>query len=107
MSGPSILVLGRRVRPLERIAVLGEVLGLKSRATAFRLAERDAWPMVGTSSHSRYVIVPALLARLGIPYECDAGPDTATRSSWYDGSRDERDAGPDTVRGTPRRPPLE
>jgi hypothetical protein len=60
------------VRPLERIAVLGDVLGLRSRATAYRLAERDAWPMVGTAP-SRYVIVPALLARLGIPYEVEDG----------------------------------
>jgi hypothetical protein len=71
VTAPSICVLGRRVRPLERVAVLGDVLGLGSRATAYRLAERDAWPMAGSGA-SRYVIVPALLTRLGIPYEIDA-----------------------------------
>jgi hypothetical protein len=66
-------VLGCRVRPLERVGVLGcDVFGLGSRATAYRLAERDAWPMAGSGA-SRYVIVPALLDRLGIPYEVETG----------------------------------
>lgn len=72
MSG--IVVAGRRVRFLERIAVAGDVCGLPSRATAYRMAEADDWPLVGPSNN-RYVSMAALLDKYGIPYtvEGEAG----------------------------------
>lgn len=73
MSG--LLVAGRRVRFLERIAVAGEVIGLK-RPTAYRMAEADDWPLVGPAA-SRFVSMPALLEKYSIPYtiECEADDD--------------------------------
>lgn len=61
----TILFLGRRVRPLEPVPVIGEILGY-GRTAAFRHAE--AWPMVG-SMGSRRVIVTKLADQLGLPYE--------------------------------------
>lgn len=70
MRNGSLNVLGRRVRPLERIAAAGEVLGLASRSTAYRLADSDDWPLVGPES-SRWVLMIPLLERYGIPYEIE------------------------------------
>jgi hypothetical protein len=61
-----ILVLGRELRALESVSVVGDVLGL-SRSTAFRLAESDNWPIVGRSG-ARRVIVPALATQLSLPW---------------------------------------
>lgn len=69
MSG--LIVSGRRVRFLERISVAGEVLGIPSRATAYRMAEADEWPLVGPET-SRFVSMPALLDRYQIPYTLEA-----------------------------------
>lgn len=69
MSG--LIVAGRRVRFLERIPVAGDVLGIPSRATAYRMAEADEWPLVGPET-SRFVSMPALLEKYGIPYELEA-----------------------------------
>ncbi|MDO8879989.1 MAG: hypothetical protein Q7W44_04195 [Coriobacteriia bacterium] len=65
MSG--IIVAGRRVRFLERIATAGAVCGL-TRPTSYRMAEADDWPLVGPPS-SRFVSMPTLLERYGIPFE--------------------------------------
>lgn len=71
MSG--LTVAGRRVRFLERIPEAGSVLGL-TRPTSYRMAEADAWPLVGPPT-SRYVSMAALLDRYGIPYELEADDD--------------------------------
>ncbi len=62
MSAPTIAVLGRRLHVFERVAPVGELFGL-TRSTAYRTAERDSWPLSGG-----YVVVPALLDRLGLSY---------------------------------------
>lgn len=67
MSG--LVVAGRHVRFLERIAVAGEIMGL-SRPTAYRMAEADDWPLVGPPT-SRYVSMAALLDKYGIPYNTE------------------------------------
>ena len=67
MSAPSVVALGRRLKPLETVAEVGELLGL-SRGQAFRAA--GDWPTIG-SAGARRVVVPSLLARLGIPYEVE------------------------------------
>jgi hypothetical protein len=71
MTTPTLLVLGQRVRPLEPVPVVGELLGLK-RGQSFRAAE--SWPLTG-STGARRVIVPRLLDELGIPYEVEEAPD--------------------------------
>lgn len=67
MAAPALHVMGQKVRLLERIGVAAKVFGL-SRTTAYRLAERDEWPLVGPSS-SRFVLMIPLLDRYGVPYE--------------------------------------
>lgn len=76
MVSPTLRVLGRRVRPLERIAAAGEILGLKSRSSAYRMSHD--WPMVGPES-SRWVLMIPLLQRYQIPYtiESDESPSDA------------------------------
>lgn len=69
MSG--LIIAGRRVRFLERIPVAGDVLGIPSRATAYRMAEADEWPLVGPET-SRFVSMPVLLEKYGIPYTLEA-----------------------------------
>jgi len=71
MTTPTLEVLGRRVRPLEPVPVVGELLGL-NRGQAFRAA--DSWPCTG-SKGSRRVIVPRLLDELGIPYTVEEARD--------------------------------
>lgn len=68
---PSLVVMGRRVRPLERIAIAAELFGL-SRSTAYRMAAtpEDPWPLVGPES-SRWVLMIPLLERYGLPYEIE------------------------------------
>jgi hypothetical protein len=68
VSECTLRVLGKLVRPLERITVAGEILGLTSRSTAYRLAESDAWPMCGPPN-SRFVLMIPLLQRYGLPFE--------------------------------------
>lgn len=69
MNGPRLRVFGGRViRPLERIASAGEIIGLASRSTAYRLAEADDWPLAGPES-SRWVLMIPLLEKYGIPYQ--------------------------------------
>jgi len=67
MAATALRVLGRSIRPLERIPSAGEAVGILSRSTAYRLAERDEWPLVGPES-SRWVLMIPLLERYGIPY---------------------------------------
>ena len=69
MTTPAIVVLGERLKLLERIARVGEVLGLP-RATAYR--QSAGWPLTGEGSN-RYVVVTALCDELGIPYTVEAG----------------------------------
>jgi len=70
-----IRLLGRELRPLEPIATVGSLLGV-SRATAFRLADSDEWPTIG-SRGARRVILPALASKLGLPYEVVAEEEAA------------------------------
>jgi hypothetical protein len=67
---PTLRVLGRRVPAMMRIGSAGELIGLPSRTTAYRVAESDDWPCVGPPT-SRYVVMCALLDRIGIPYEVE------------------------------------
>ena len=69
MTAPTIIVMGVRLRPLEPVNVIREVLGL-GRGAAFRAA--GDWPTTGTPG-ARKVVVPALLSRLGISFEVEAG----------------------------------
>lgn len=75
MSTPALVVLGRRLRALERIAPTGEVIGL-NRSAAYR-ASRD-WPLVGPQT-SRYVVVERLMIELGIPYTVEEDPRAGVR----------------------------
>jgi hypothetical protein len=68
MSG--IRVAGRSVRFLERIPVAGEIVGLPSRATSYRVAASDDWPLVGPEN-SRFVAMAKLLDRYGVPYQIE------------------------------------
>ena len=70
MAQATIVVMGARVRPLETVALVGDLLGL-SRGQAFRRA--GEWPTIGPAG-ARRVIVPALLEELGIPFELEAAP---------------------------------
>ncbi|MDP2181394.1 MAG: hypothetical protein Q8K99_02345 [Actinomycetota bacterium] len=67
MNAPTIIVLGRRLRPLEPVSTIAELLSM-GRGAAFR-ACRD-WPTTGTPG-ARKVVVPALLTRLEIPFEVE------------------------------------
>lgn len=60
-------VLGQPVRPLERIARAGQILGIASKSTAYRLARIDEWPMTG-SPGNQWVLMMPLLERYCIPY---------------------------------------
>jgi hypothetical protein len=65
-SPPRIRVLGRSLRVLERIATVGELLGL-NRSGSYRIARSEKWQMVGPAS-SGWVLVCQVLDRYGIPY---------------------------------------
>jgi hypothetical protein len=65
VTAPTLIALGRRLRPLERVETAGSLLGL-SRSTSYRLAR--SWPLVGPES-SRWVLVVPWLLQHGIPYE--------------------------------------
>lgn len=69
MSTPMLRVMGRHVKALERISVIGELLGL-SRSAAYRAS--GSWPLAGTET-SRYVVTERLLRELGIAYSIDGG----------------------------------
>lgn len=84
--GARLVVLGRRVSPLERIAVAGDIVGLGSRAASYRMAESDGWPLVGPPS-SRWVLMIPLLERYGIPYSVES--DAAGAVSETAGEHDE------------------
>ena len=60
-------MLGQRIRPMETVTRVGQVLGLK-KTTAFKRA--SSWPCDGGVGE-RLVIVPALARQLGIPYEVE------------------------------------
>jgi hypothetical protein len=68
MRRTMLRVAGRLVPAICRIGQAGEVVGLGSRASAYRMAVADRWPMVG-SPRSRYVLMIPLLERYGIPFE--------------------------------------
>jgi len=69
MTAPTIIVMGRRLRPLEPVTVIGDLFDM-GRGAAFRAAA--TWPCTGTPG-ARRVIVPALLTRLEIPFSVEAG----------------------------------
>lgn len=68
MTTPTIHTLGAKLRPLESIPVVGALLGMKTRSSAYAAAETNDWPTTNTTPNRRLVIVPVLLDRLGIPY---------------------------------------
>jgi hypothetical protein len=59
-------VLGRSLRALERIATIGELLGL-NRSSAYRMARREKWSTVGPAS-SGWVLTLQVLDRYGLDY---------------------------------------
>lgn len=71
MAATTLKVLGRDIRPIERIPVAGRIIGLPSRSTSYRMAESDHWPLVGPES-SRWVLMIPLLEKYGIPYTIDS-----------------------------------
>lgn len=86
-SPPRIRVLGRSLRALERIATIGELLGL-NRSSAYRMARREMWPTIGPAA-SGWVLTLQILERYGLEYclESDdnvnlpAGSPAASRSA--------------------------
>jgi hypothetical protein len=66
---PRIVVFGARLKPLEAIATVGQLLGL-TRATAYR--QSAGWPLVGEGQR-RYVVVSRLCDELGLPYVVETG----------------------------------
>jgi hypothetical protein len=77
---PTIRALGRRLHALERIEIVGQLLGIPSRSGAYRHSKSDDWPMVGPEA-SRYVIVPRLLTTLGIDYEVERNDQEDTHAA--------------------------
>lgn len=69
---PRIIALGVALRPLERIAAVGDFLGL-SRASSYR--QSASWPLVGEQTN-RYVVTARLLEDLGIPYTVEVSDET-------------------------------
>jgi hypothetical protein len=78
VGASTLIACGQRIPPLARVARVGALLGIEQRSTAYRMADRDAWPMTGDKPN-QYVVVPALLDRLGVPYTYEA--DTADDGS--------------------------
>ena len=74
-SPPRIRALGRSLRALERISTIGELLGL-NRSGSYRMAHREAWPMVGPAT-SGWVLTIPLLERYQIPYTIESDETTA------------------------------
>jgi len=64
----TLRILGQPAHPLERVAHAGQLVGLESKSTAYRLAEADSWPMTGRPGNQWVLMIP-LCARLGIPVE--------------------------------------
>jgi len=64
----TLRILGQPAHPLERVARAGELVGLESKSTAYRMAEADSWPMTGPKGN-RWVKLTPLCQRLGIPVE--------------------------------------
>ncbi|NTW29625.1 MAG: hypothetical protein HGA39_09745 [Coriobacteriia bacterium] len=65
----TILILGQRLKPLDTITRVGQMLGLPQ-ATAYRRAK--LWPIDDANgTGDRMVIVPALAQQLGIPYSVE------------------------------------
>ncbi len=71
---PRIRALGRSLKPLERVATIGELLGL-TRSGAYRMARREAWPMVGSAA-SGWVLTMRVLDRYSIPYALESDAPT-------------------------------
>ena len=67
---PRIRALGRSLRALERISTIGELLGL-NRSGSYRMARREAWPMVGSAT-SGWVLTMQVLDRYGIEYRLES-----------------------------------
>lgn len=91
----SVIALGRRLRPLERISTVGRLLCL-SRSSAYRLAASDKWPLVGPEN-SRWVLMIPLLERYGIPHELEVAQQERVEEEQLhvgsiDGSRSDREA---------------
>jgi len=74
MNAPRLTVMGRRVKALERIPVIGSLLGL-NRSAAYRASL--SWPLVGPDT-SRYVVTERLLRDLGIPYGIESEDEEAS-----------------------------
>jgi len=74
----ALRILGQPARPLERIARAGELVGLESKSTAYRMAEADSWPTTGRAGNQWVLMIP-LCERLGIPVEVVARTDEEAR----------------------------
>lgn len=73
-SPPRIRALGRRLKALERISTIGELLGL-NRSGSYRMAHREGWRMVGPAT-SGWVLTIPLLDRYQIPYTIESDETT-------------------------------
>lgn len=70
MPGSSqVLVLNQTLRPFESIEAAGRTILGVSKATAYRCAEREGWPVVGGHGTRARVNVVALCEKLGLPFE--------------------------------------
>ena len=67
---PRIRALGRSLKVLERIATIGELMGL-DRSSSYRMARRESWPMVGSPA-SGWVLTLQVLDRYGIEYRLES-----------------------------------
>ena len=67
---PRIRALGRSLKVLERIATIGELMGL-DRSSSYRMARRESWPMVGSPA-SGWVLTLQILDRYGIEYRLES-----------------------------------
>jgi len=83
-SPPRIRALGRSLKVLERIATIGALMGL-DRSSSYRMARREAWPMVGSAA-SGWVLTMQVLDRYGIEYRLESDDPAELRAIARDGA---------------------
>lgn len=74
-SAPRVVFLGMTFPAMASIVGVAKALGYSSPTTAYRVAERDDWPVSGPVG-GRKVNLIALADQLGIPYEIIAPDQT-------------------------------
>ncbi|MDO8915114.1 MAG: hypothetical protein Q7W16_03410 [Coriobacteriia bacterium] len=66
----TLLVLGQRFRPFASIEDVGAIFGV-TKATAYRHADREGWPLVGGNGTHKKVNLAALCERIHLSYEIE------------------------------------